>query len=318
MIRRRGLLGGMLLAPALARAASARHVRVIVSSPAGTAPDLAIRTLRPQLDAALGQTVVVENRNGANGLLAVETIVREGGDGQTFLVTPAGTLTANPHLYPRSGTKALTELTPVTTIGTIDFTIAARRGLGVDSLAALLQRMREVPDATNVATTARGSFPNLAAEMLRQQARVSFNVVPTSGGAEAGTVVAGGHADVVIETLAVLNPLIKAGLLVPLATTSRSRGSLTPELPTVSEHGLPDYAIEGWIAVAATRASPLPQRQTMQAAIASVLSQADVRDRLQAMNFTPVGEDVGAAEQRWRTERERLGQVIRTAGITLE
>ena len=72
------------------------------------------------------------------------------------------------------------------------------------------------------------------------------------------------------------------------------------------------------VTVAATRASPLPQRQTMQAAIASVLSQADVRDRLQAMNFTPVGEDVGAAEQRWRTERERLGQVIRTAGITLE
>lgn len=293
-------------------------VRLVVSAPAGTAPDILIRHLRPRMEEILRQSVVVENRVGANGLLAADFVARSDPDQNTFLVTVAGTLTANPHLYAAAATRALDELAAVTTVATIDFLVAARADLGITSFAALLDRMRRDGADFTVATTAVGSFPFLAAEMLKQRAGLQFVIVPAAGGAQAATMVAGGHAHVVIETLAVLNPLITGGRLVPLASTGPTRGSLTPDLPAVAEAGLTGYQLTGWIALAAPRRMSLPQRVAVQRAAATAAAEPAVRGRIEALNFSVVAEDVATSERRWANEREALGQVIRTAGIRLD
>src|SRR5215207_4571768 len=229
-----------LLATALpARAGSyPEHLmRLVVNSAAGSVPDIIARLIGPKLSEHFGQPVVIENKGGANGSLAAGEVARATPDGYTFLVVTAGTLTANPHLYPQSAAAGVLDLTPVTQVATFDFIIAARSTLPVKTMKDLIDLIRANPGKLTAATTAHGSFPHLAAEMLRQKGKLDFVIVKHIGGAAAGTAVAGEHADFVIETAAVLQPFVTAGKLVPLASTNTARSPRSPEQPALQCRG---------------------------------------------------------------------------------
>jgi tripartite-type tricarboxylate transporter receptor subunit TctC len=301
--------------PAAGQSNAERPMRLVVSAAAGTAPDIIARLISQKISERFKRVVVVENKPGANGGIAAADVMRSEPDGGTLLVTPAGTLTANPSLYPQATVTAVMELAPVTQIATVDFIVAARSTLNVKTLPALLDYIRSHPGKVNAATTAHGSFPHLAAEMLKQKTGLDFTIVKNNGGSQAGSAVAGGHADFVIETAAVLDGLVKAGLLVPLASTGKQRGERTPDLPTVSEAGIGEFAMSGWIALAAPKGTPLSARDSIQEAVASALADPIIRERLEALNFTAVASTPVAMEALVSRERSELDQLIRRGGL---
>lgn len=290
-------------------------MRLVVSAAAGTAPDIIARLISAKLSESFKRAVVVDNKPGANGGIAAAEVLRAEPNGGTLLVTPAGTLTANPHLYREGAATTVTDLSPVTQIATVDFVVAVRSDLPIGTLPELIAYIKAHPGRVNASTTAHGSFPHLAAEMLKQRTGLDFTIVKNNGGAAAGSAVAGGHADFVIETSAVLEGLIQAGHLRPIASTGATRGLKTPGLPTVAEAGLGGYAISGWIALAAPKATPLATRDAIQRSVVEALNDPAIRERLEMLHFAAVAtspSDTGALIAR---ERMQLGQVIEQAGL---
>ncbi|WP_324132428.1 tripartite tricarboxylate transporter substrate binding protein [Bosea sp. (in: a-proteobacteria)] len=296
---------------------STRPMRLVVSSAAGTAPDIIARLISYKLADSFKRAVVVDNKAGANGSIAASEVQRAEPDGLTLLVTPAGTLTANPYLYPEAAASAVTDLSQITQIATVDFVVAVRSTLSVKTLPELLDYLKANPGKVTAATTAHGSFPHLAAEMLKQRSGFDFAIVKNNGGAAAGSAVAGGHADFVIETSAVLEGLIQAGHLRPIASTGRQREAKTPDLPTIAEAGFKDFAISGWIALVAPKATPLEKREAIRAAVTKALADPTVRERLESLHFRPVGSSPEDTEQLVAAERVNLSQLIQKAGLAV-
>jgi tripartite-type tricarboxylate transporter receptor subunit TctC len=289
-----------------------RLIRFVVSAPAGTAPDIVARLIAPKMSEQLGQTIVIDNKAGANGNIAAAEVAKAASDGYTVLVTVAGTLTANPYLYPKV---AVTNLEPITQIATVDFVVATRPSLNVRTLAELLDLIRRQPGKINGATTANGSFPHLAAELMKQDAGLDFTIVKHNGGTAAGASVAGEHTDFVIETLAVLGSLVEAKRLVPIASTGPARSPLSPDLPTVSESGIGGYSFTGWVALAAPKGTPPDVTSVLQRAAAKALEDTVIRERLISMQFLPV---VSTPQQFGRIiaeEKAKLGTIIEHAKL---
>lgn len=284
-----------------------RLIRFVVSAPAGTAPDIIARLIAPKMSEQLGQTIIIDNKAGANGNIAAAEVSKAAPDGYTVLVTVAGTVTANPSLYPKT---TVTALEPITQVATVDFVLATRPSLKVDTLPDLLALIRKDPGKMTGATTANGSFPHLAAEMLKQDAGLDFLIVKHNGGAAAGTSVAGEHTDFVIETLAVLGSLVDAKKLRPIATTGPTRNSSVQSLPTVSESGVDGYSFTGWVALLGPKGMPLEIASLLQQAVAKALADPQVRERLVTMQFTPVASTPSEFAKTIEQEKAKLTRVI--------
>lgn len=289
-----------------------RLIRFVVSAPAGTAPDIIARLIAPKMSEQLGQTIIIDNKAGANGNIAAAEVSKATPDGYTVLVTVAGTLTANPSLYPKTAVNALE---PITQVATVDFVVATRPSLNIRTMPELLALIRKEPGKINGATTANGSFPHLAAEMLKQDAGLDFLIVKHNGGAAAGASVAGEHTDFVVETLAVLGSLVEAKKLVPIATTGPARNVLAPDLPTVSESGIAGYAFSGWVALVGPKGMPAEIASRLQEAVAKALADPLIRERLATMQFAPVASTPAEFAKAIAQEKAKLTTVIERAKL---
>lgn len=317
------ILGVLLLSgsgPGSAQNASGSNaiMKIVVTSGAGSAPDLIARLLAPKLTEKLHRQIVVENRAGANGSIGAGEVARSAPDGSTLLVSTSGTLTANLSLYPKTATGLIASLTPVTQVAAVDFVVAARKDLNVATMPELLARMKAEPGKISVATGPHGSFPHLAAEMMKQNSKLEFIIVKHQTGPSAATSAAGGHTDLVVETAAVIRPFLDSGRLVALASTGASRDPATPSLPTVAESGLAGYAMFGWIGIVAPKDTSLAIREAIQQAIASGVADPTIRERFAMIQFRPIASSTSDFATFWEQEKQRLGEVIRNGGLSLE
>ena len=245
----------MLTSMALLGSASAqdypnRPITLIVSTTAGASPDLIARLFAQQLSESLKQPVVVENKGGANGQIAVSAIASAPPDGYTFLATTGATLSVNPVLYPKTAELVMTRLAPVTRFAHQDFIITARPSLNVRTLAQLIDWTKNNPGKLNVSTTALGSLAYLTAQLFKQATNIEFVTIPHNGGGLALSTVLGDHADVLVETVTLSRPHIESGKLVPLAVTGPKRSTFLPNVPTLKELKI-DVETSGWTAMVA-------------------------------------------------------------------
>jgi len=311
----------ILLYAAVAKPALAgfpdRLVRLVVTTAPGTSGDLIARLVAPHLSEQFGQTVIVENRPGANGNLAAAEVARSAADGHTILIIPSGTLVANLFLYPKSSSAALTGLTTLRRLVANDFMVAVNPELSPHDLPAFLGYLRGHPGEVTIGTSSQGSYPNLAAELLRKEAGVDVLIVKFNGEAAAATAAAGGHVKAVIAAPAALQSFIDGKTLVPLATTGAERNAAFPNLPTVRESGVPSYQIMGFVAAAVPSGTAEPTQAIIRRAIANALHMPEVGERLKEMQFSVVQEGE-AVDDVIRAERKRLGDVIKSMGGALE
>lgn len=311
------LLLAMLALPLHAQDYPSKPIRFISSTPPGATPDVATRAFAEMLSAELKNPVIVENRPGANGLIAVEAAARSPADGYTFLGTTAATLSTNPFLYPK-GMIAVTGLDPVTKLVNSDFVIAAHPSLGVKSLQELIQLIRAKPGALNASTTSKGSFAFLAGELLKQIGNLDFVTVPYTGGAASAAALGGGHVHFSIEAPTMIEPLANGGRAVFLATLGAARHPRLSSLPTVSEAAFPGYQVTGWIALMAPKGTPRPIVSQVQAALAKATQRPEVRARLEQMDFQAVVNTPDEFAAEWKAELGTWERLIRSRDIRID
>lgn len=318
-VARRALFAAALATPAFAQGWSpSRTVTVLVPNPPGGGSDFAARLFTDGLSRILGQNVVVENRPGANGNLAIQAAVRAAPDGQTVLLNYSGYHAGNPAMMENPGWDPLRDLAPVG-MGTLaPHLILAAPNLPVGNLAEFVSLVRENPGRMNYGSSGHGSIQHIAGVLFSRAVGTEMVHVPYRGAAQVLQDVAGGRVEMFITTPSSAMGLIQAGRVKPLAMASASRATALPEVPTTAEAGMPGFTVDAWFAFFVPAATPQPIRERYNAALRELAQDEGVRRRAEEGGAVVRPMTLAEMDTLVRQEVEQLGAVIRQAGIRLE
>ena len=276
----------------------ARPVRMVVGFTPGGAADFVARAFQEPLGRALGQPIVVDNRPGAGSSIAAEHVAKSAPDGYTVLIASPSSILVNPLLQPKNPFAPLKELAPVSKVTSSPLVAAVNPGIGISTLRELIDQAKKSPGKINFASSGNGSAPHLAAVLFMRIAGVEMTHVPYKGGAPAVQSVLAGDTQVAFATPPSVMPLVQAGRLRALATTSRNRSPLLPNVPGMAEAGLPEYEISFWYGFFVPAGTPAEIVRKLYASTAQVLQAPEVAATLAREGTETSGskspEDFGA------------------------
>ena len=292
-----------------------RAVRLIVPFAPGSGTDSVARFIQPQMSAALGQQLVIDNRAGAAGNLGAEIAAKAPADGYTVLmgnISHSISMT----LYNRPGFDLMKDFEPVTSLASGSFTLAAHPSLPAKSVKELIAFAKKRPGEINVATA--GAALRLSAKMLDSMAGIKTTEITYKSTPQAVTAVMSGEASLGFPATSAAIPHARTGKLRALAVTGAQRSSMAPDVPTVAESGVPGYEVTTWYGLMVPARTPKEISGRLHAAAASALGHPEVKKRFATTDLEPAGstpEQFGAFV---RGEITKWAKVIREAGITPE
>jgi len=311
----------MALAVALAGIAPAhaqypaRAIRFIVPFPAGSANDQVARFIQPQMSAALGQQVVIDNRAGAAGNLGAEIAAKSPPDGYTLMVgNIAHAVSAT--LYSKLGYDLVRDFAPVTLLASGSFTLAVHPSLPARSVKELIAFAKKRPGEINVATA--GAALRLSAKMLDSMAGIKTTEITYKSTPQAVTAVVSGEASLGFPATSAAIPHARTGKLRALAVTGAQRSPMAPDVPTVAESGVSGYEVTTWYGLMVPAGTPKEIIARLHAAAASALGHPEVKKRFATSDLEPAGstpEQFGAFV---RSEIAKWGKVIKESGMTAD
>lgn len=313
------ILWTVALATPLAAAAQAfpsKAVRVVVPFPAGGAADSIARIVTERMSAKWGQPVLVENRSGAGGNVGADAVYRSDPDGYTLLSSPPGPLSINHNLYKQLSYEP-GRFVPITVLCLSPNVISARIDLPANSVKELVAYAKANPGKVSYASQGNGSTSHLSAAMLASMAGLQLLHVPYKGEAPALTDLAGGRVDIFIGNLFAALKLAQGGRIKLLGVASEKRNAVAPDLPTVSEAGVPGFLSSAWFALVAPPQTPAAVAQEINAAAVEALRSDEVRKKLLALGAEPVGGSTAETAAFIRDETIRWQKVIHDANVTL-
>jgi tripartite-type tricarboxylate transporter receptor subunit TctC len=310
------LLGGAAGA-ALAQSYPDRPIRLIVPFGPGGGTDLLARVVAEKAGEILGRSVVVENRAGGGATVGIIALTQARPDGYTLAVCPPICATA-PSLYTPAPFDPATAFAPVTALADLPLVLVAQRGLGVTDLRGLLAKARSMPQGLNYASPGAGSSNHLAAEAMRRATGLEMTNIPYRSGAAALTDIVSGRVDIYFDTVASALPQIRSGTVVALGVTGPARATQLPEVPTMSEAGLPGLETSPRALLVAPAGTPEPILARLNAAFVEALRDAATARRLVEIGTEPAGGTAAEASARLAEETARLGQLIRENRITAD
>ena len=315
-------LAAALLLAALAGGAAAqgqwpgKPVRMIVPFPPGSSPDLVARMLSEPLGAALGQPVVVENRPGAGGMVGTGAVAKAPPDGYTIGLSIPGPLAVNTVLLQKMEYDPFRDLAPVTIVAASPNVLVVDPKLGVSDLKGFLALARSRPGTLNYGSVGNGSASHLTMELLKQLTGIDLVHVPYPGSPQVNTAILNGQIAAGFVVPATAMPLVQAGRLKALGATTTTRSVVLPAVPTIAEQGFPGFHSTAWIAAVAPAQTPAPIVRRLSEALVRIVRSDEVRGRLIAIYFQPVGTAPEALRLLMREEADRWGKVIKAAGVT--
>lgn len=294
-----------------------RPIRMIVAVPPGGPADTLARLVAPRLGQALGQTVVVDNRPGANGIIAYDMGARSTPDGYTFLTVAAG-VAINPSLYREVPYDPIKDFAPITLGIEVPNILVVHPSVPATSVRELVALAKSKPDQLAFASAGNGTSGHLALELFRQSSGIKVIHVPFKGGAPALTNLIAGQVQVLFSIALAATPQIKAGRVRALAISSSKRSPVAPDLPTIAESGFPGFEVVGWFGWVAPAKVPREIVDRLNREIVRILNTKEVRDRLLSLSTVPVGNTTEQFGKFIRSEHDKWAKVIQTAGIVLE
>ena len=273
----------------LCHAQADRPVRFVVGFTPGGSSDILARALGAKLAERLGQQVVIDNRPGAGGNLAAESVAKSAPDGQTWLLGNNAILATNQSLYSRLGYDPVKDFAPVALVAIQPNILVVHPSVPAHTVADLIQYAKRNPGRLNYASTGAGVAAHLSAELFKAMAGVDLVHVPYKGAHPALTDLIAGQVQVMFATSSSVLPYVKAGRLRALAVTTAQRSASVPELPTVAEAGVPGFESITWHGVVVPAATPAPIVQRLNQEINEVLKQKDLRERLATLGAEVAG-----------------------------
>ena len=296
----------------------AKPVRMIVPWPAGGGTDMMARPLAQKLTERLGQTVVVENRGGASGIVGSEIAARAAPDGYTILVDNVTSHATNITLFTKLTYNSLRDYAPVTLLTTVANIIVVHPSLPARSVKDLVALARSHPGQLSFASYGTGGTTHLAGEMLKARAGIDMVHVPYKGGAPALVDAVAGHVPVYFSVLSTSSAQVQAGKLRALAVTGAERDPLFRDVPTVAESGYPGFEANNWYGLLTPAGVPREIIARLNSEIQAVLKQPDVIERLASQGNKIFVSTPEQLRDHMAAETRKWAEVIKAAGVRAE
>jgi tripartite-type tricarboxylate transporter receptor subunit TctC len=309
-----GLCTSATVAAADAAGYPKKAITIVVPFGPGGVADLTVRMVAQKMALSMKQPIIVENRPGAGGVVAANTVAKASPDGYTLLLMSNGTA-VSANLFKKLPYDTQKDFTPISTLGYFDLALLVNPKLPVKSVGELIAYAKANPGKLNIGTINRGSTQNLAAELFVSMAGMNALVVPYKGSPEVLTATTTGELDAAFEILSPALPQIKAGTVKAIAVTSAKRFSGLPNVPTVAESGLPNYQATSWNALAAPAKTPQPIVDRLHREINAAVAMPDVKARLLGLGIVAQGATPVATATLLKTDIAKWGAVITKAGI---
>ena len=295
-----------------------KPIRMICPFAPGGGTDFVARIVGKELNDALGQPLVIDNRGGAGGAIGTELAARSTPDGYTLLLGSAGPLAIQPGLSARLPYDPLKDFAPVTLVSSMPYVLVVHPSLPVKSMQELLALARAKPGQLNFASPGNGTTTHLATELLKMLAKIDVVHVPYKGVAPALTDLLAGQVQFMSGDLSSVLPQVKAGRLRALAVTGEKRSSFVPELPTIAESGVPGYAASGWFGVLAPAATPRGIITRLNAVIVKGIRGAEAHQRLAALGGDVVANTPAEFAAYIRADLAKWSKLIKVIGLKPE
>jgi tripartite-type tricarboxylate transporter receptor subunit TctC len=290
---------------------------VVPFAPGGNTDTLA-RIIGQKLSAALGQPVVVENKPGAGGNIGSDFVAKAKPDGYTILGGTISSHAINPSVYPKMPYDAVKSFEPVILIGSSPLVLCAGVNSPYKTLQDVITAAKAKPGTLSFASPGNGTSPHLAGELLKTTAQIDLTHVPYKGSGPALTDVVAGNVPLMFDTMLVVGGQVKAGKLRPIAVASTKRIASLPNVPTVSEAGLPEFEVVSWQAIFAPAGTPKPIVQRLNTEIAKVLKTPDVQVRLDELGVDPAAGPPEQLAEFQKAEIAKWSKVVKAANVKVE
>jgi tripartite-type tricarboxylate transporter receptor subunit TctC len=311
------LLGAAGAQPALAQPGwPNKPVRLVIGFPPGGTTDVMARVVAVPLQKALGQTVIVDNKPGASGNLAVAEVSKAAPDGATFMVAPISVQTANPHLF-KPALHPERDLQPVASLGYAQLYLVARKDLPVKNAAELVRLAKAQPGKLTWGSGGAGTQMHLVGELFKQQAGVDSVHVPYRGAAPALQDLLAGQIDYYFDPATGFSHL-REGRARLLAVSGTRRSPFFPDAPTLAEAGVPGVELGNWFAVFAPAGVPADVVARLSAEIAKAVALPEVKQRFAELGVEPVAQDTAALRKTVADESRLLSALIRERHIAVD
>ena len=294
-----------------------KAVKLLVGFPRGSSPDLMARTLAEPLSKALGQPVIVENHPGASGNIAAN-LVAQSTDQHTLGVMINGNLTIAKLLNPRTPYDPAKDLTPISLIGTAPLVLAVPASSNAADAQAFFAAARNGADKWNYGTPGNGTVAHVGMELLKSKTQITAVHVPYPGNPQVITAMIGGQIQMSLLPPGLAMPQVRAGKLKAIGVTSAGRSSLVPEVPSLSEGGVPGFQLEIWNAVAGPSTLPKPVVARLSNLFSEIARSPEIRQKLFNQGWQVAGTSAEGLANRIKQDTDLLGGVISARGIKTE
>lgn len=294
-----------------------RPVKIVVPFATGGPADNYARFIAQRLQDALGQSFVVDNKPGAGSVIGTEVAAKAPADGYTLLLM-SNASTVNETLIPNKPYSLLRDFVGVAPINYSDLVLVAHPGTGFQTAADLIKRAQAQPGKLNYASSGPGTPYHMAGELFKSMAKIDLVHIPYKGSSGARTDVLGGQVDLMFDAVTTMTEQVKAGKVRAIATTGRQRSEVLPDVPTLSEAGVPGYEATIWVGLMAPKGTPKEVIDRLNQAVSKIASQADVRQQWGKQGAVPMVMSPIVFDKYIQDDVAKWAQVIRTAHIKMD
>lgn len=300
----------------LAIAQDKPNLKILVGFPPGGSAD----TIARQIGIAMKDdyaSVVVENKPGAAGRIALQQLKKSAPDGQTVIVLPSGPMVLFPHVYKNVGYDAVKDFTPISLLARFQFGIVSGPGSNVKTIAEMLAKAKADPASASYGTPGAGSLPHFLGVMLEQTSGTALNHVPFQGGAPANTALLGGHIGYKMDVVSETAPFHKDGKVRIIAVTGSKRDAQIPEVPTLKEQGI-NMDATAWFAMYGPAGMSAQTLSKLEAQVRKAVNRPEIRDQLIKLGNEPVGSSSVELAAEQKADFARWEKPIKATGISLD
>jgi tripartite-type tricarboxylate transporter receptor subunit TctC len=312
-----GIASGVVVRRARAQAFPSKPIRLVVPYSPGGGADTTARFIAPKLQEALGETVVVENRPGAGGMIGDETVAKAAPDGHTLLIG-AFAHAVNPSLFAKMPFRTPEDFAPISLLVTVPELLVVTPSFPAKTVAELVAMAKAQPGKLFYASSGNGSAQHLAAELFKLRTGTDIGHVPYKGGGLAIVDVAAGHVPFYFGNMSAALPQVRGGKVRALAVTSAERSAAAPDVPTIAEAGVKDCEISEWNALIAPAGTPPAVLQRLHDEVAKIMRMPDIKAKFADLGADSIGSTPEELAAFLRAEMTKWAEVVKAANIRIE